>query len=247
MTASRTGRRAAGRLISPLLSMLFLRSQIADVSLITPRMRLIGLTGPELAGLSWIPGQQVRVRTTAAQGPSALRTYSVWRYDRDRLELCVLDHGEGPGARWAREARPGDEVLFRKPEGTFVATNTAPHHLFAGEETASVAFGAMLRALPSGVPVHGAIEVAGPGDRLPLSRSAELAWHFRADAARGRIRQPGRRGPGARPARRAGRRLPGQEACTCQPVRAHLVSERGWPRRSVLVKPFWAPGKRGLE
>jgi NADPH-dependent ferric siderophore reductase len=37
------------------------------------------------------------------------------------------------------------------------------------------------------------------------------------------------------------------EARTCQAVRAHLVNERGWPRRSVLVKPFWAPGKRGLE
>jgi hypothetical protein len=28
---------------------------------------------------------------------------------------------------------------------------------------------------------------------------------------------------------------------------AGLVTERGWPRRPVLVKPFWAPGKRGLE
>ncbi|MGH3241328.1 MAG: hypothetical protein ACRDNL_13190 [Spirillospora sp.] len=32
-----------------------------------------------------------------------------------------------------------------------------------------------------------------------------------------------------------------------QAVRAHLVGERGWPRGSVLVKPFWTPGKRGME
>ncbi|WP_245668028.1 SIP domain-containing protein [Actinomadura macra] len=37
------------------------------------------------------------------------------------------------------------------------------------------------------------------------------------------------------------------EARTVQAVRAHLVGDRGWPRRSVLVKPFWTPGKRGLE
>ncbi|MEO3828389.1 SIP domain-containing protein [Actinomadura sp. B10D3] len=37
------------------------------------------------------------------------------------------------------------------------------------------------------------------------------------------------------------------EARTVQAVRAHLVRERGWPRRSVLVKPFWTPGKRGME
>ena len=37
------------------------------------------------------------------------------------------------------------------------------------------------------------------------------------------------------------------EARTCQAVRAHPVRDRGWPRRSVLVKPFWPPGKRGME
>jgi len=95
--------------------------------------------------------------------------------------LCVLDHGDGPGAGWARSLRKGDEVLLRKPEGTFVASESAPYHVFAGEETASVAFGAMLRALPAGARVYGAIEVAGEGDRLPLPRTAELTWRFRGD------------------------------------------------------------------
>ncbi|CNF48756.1 siderophore-interacting protein [Mycobacterium tuberculosis] len=37
------------------------------------------------------------------------------------------------------------------------------------------------------------------------------------------------------------------EARTAQAARAHLVRERGWPRGSVLVKPFWTPGRRGME
>ncbi|TDC16841.1 SIP domain-containing protein [Actinomadura bangladeshensis] len=37
------------------------------------------------------------------------------------------------------------------------------------------------------------------------------------------------------------------EARTVQAVRARLVRERGRPRRSVLVKPFWTPGERGME
>ncbi len=37
------------------------------------------------------------------------------------------------------------------------------------------------------------------------------------------------------------------EARTCQMVRDHLVRERDWPRTSIKVKPFWAPGKRGLH
>jgi NADPH-dependent ferric siderophore reductase len=53
------------------------------------------------------------------------RTYSIWDYDGSSLELYVLDHGDGPGARWAREVRPDQEVAIRKPEGSLV-TRPAP-------------------------------------------------------------------------------------------------------------------------
>ena len=37
------------------------------------------------------------------------------------------------------------------------------------------------------------------------------------------------------------------EARVCQAVRRHLIKERAWPRTAVIVKPFWTPGKRGLD
>jgi NADPH-dependent ferric siderophore reductase len=247
MSPDRPRRPAADRLAGPLLGLLFLRAEVAGTGPITPRMRLIRLAGTALRGLAWTPGQQVRVRVRDPRGKTALRTYSVWSYQGDEIELCVLDHGDGPGAAWARSLRKGDEVLLRKPEGTFVAVEGAPYHVFAGEETASVAFGAMLGALPARARVYGAVEVARDDDRLPLPRAAELSWRFRGDAPAASsaglvsavrdLDLPA--GPGV--AYLAG------EARTGQAVRAHLVSERGWPRRSVLVKPFWAPGKRGLE
>ena len=243
MSPDRTRRRAADRL----LSLLFVRARAEEITHITPRMRLIRLAGPELRGLSWTPGQQVRVRATDPLGASGLRTYSVWSYHEDQIELCVLDHGDGPGARWARGLRVGDEILFRKPEGTFVMRDAASYHLFAGEETASVAFGAMLGALPQDARVYGAIEVSAKDDCLPLPRSAEITWRFRGDATAAAsaglvsavrdLELPA--APGV--AYLAG------EARTCQAIRKQLVAERGWPRRSVLIKPFWAPGKRGLE
>jgi len=247
MSSDRPRRMAADRLAGPLLGLLFLRAEVAGIDRITPRMRLIRLAGDALRGLEWTPGQQVRVRVRDPRGKTALRTYSVWSYREDEIGLCVLDHGDGPGAGWARSLRQGDEVLLRKPEGTFVITESAPYHVFAGEETASVAFGPMLGALPAGARVYGAVEVAREADRLPLPHAAELSWRFRGDvpaASSERLVSAVRdldlpAGPGV--AYLAG------EARTCQAVRAHLVSERGWPRRSVLVKPFWAPGKRGLE
>ncbi|WP_204038956.1 siderophore-interacting protein [Acrocarpospora phusangensis] len=171
-----------------------------------------------------------------------LRTYSVWDLDGG-LELRVLDHGDGPGARWARSLAVGDEVTFNKPEGAFVVQEGA-YHLFVGEETAAVAFGPMIRKL-AGASVYGVVEVAGPDDRLDLGDG--IQWLYRGDrsaAESGQLVEAVRRlelpaEPGV--AYVAG------EAKTVQMVRDHLVRERDWPRRSVLTKPFWTPGKVGLE
>jgi NADPH-dependent ferric siderophore reductase len=36
-------------------------------------------------------------------------------------------------------------------------------------------------------------------------------------------------------------------ARTIQAVRNAFVHERRWPRKAIRTKPFWTPGKRGLE
>ncbi len=205
----------------------FLSGTVAAVEDVTPRMRRIRLTGDRLRELTWTPGQHVRVRV----GTLTLRTYSIWDYD-GHLDLCVLDHpGAGPGARWARQAEPGQQVSFTRPDGRFV-TREAPYHLFIGDATASVAFGAMLRALPASAQVHGVIEAE---DRLPLPR--ELTW---TDNLLGGLRAL------ELPAEPGVAYLAG-EARACQAARRHLVQDRGWPRKSTVVKPFWTPGKRGMD
>jgi NADPH-dependent ferric siderophore reductase len=87
------------------------------------------------------------------------------------------------------------------------------------------------------------IEVAGPEDELPLE--GDIRWCHR----------------GATPAHDSatlreavaqldfpiGAAYLAGEARTTQAVRKHLVEERNWPRRSVLTKPFWTPGKTGME
>ena len=103
----------------------------------------------------------------------------------------------------------------------------------------------MLRALPAKIPVYGVVEVNEPGDRLPLPREPD--WQYRHGepaaasdtllAAFTRLSLPAE--PGI--AYLAG------EARTIQLLRRHLVGDRGWPRQAIRVKPFWAPGKRGLD
>ena len=221
-----------------LIDRLLVRGTVESVGRATPRMRAVRVTAP---GLDWTPGQQIRVLVGSGL-LGARRTYSVWDYDGEALDLRVLDHGgEGPGAQWGRSVTPGQEILFGRPEGRFV-TRPGAFHLFVGEETAAVAFGPMVRSL-DGAPVFGVLEVDTQEDRLPI----DLTWRYRhgtaaADsaslvAAVKELELPD--GPGS--AYVAG------EARTVQAVRNHLVTDRGWPRRSVLTKPFWAPGRKGME
>jgi NADPH-dependent ferric siderophore reductase len=37
------------------------------------------------------------------------------------------------------------------------------------------------------------------------------------------------------------------EARTIQLVRKHLVKDRNWAKRDVVTKPFWTPGRRGMD
>ena len=223
-----------------LLDRFLLRATVTDVETVTPRMRRIRLVGESLRGLDWLPGQHIRVRVDAF----SLRTYSVWDHiDGEHLDLCVLDHpGHGPGVRWSRRVGAGDTVTFTRPQGRLVLREPAPYHLFVGDETACAAFGAMLRAVPLDTRVHGIIDTDAPHERPPVPRPGELRWIHR-------------RGPDHIVAALRGLSLPARpgvayvagEARDCQAARRHLTAERGWPRTAVIVKPFWAPGKRGLD
>ncbi|MBT0769915.1 siderophore-interacting protein [Kineosporia sp. J2-2] len=231
---------------------LLVQAQVRSVEQRTPRLRQVTLSGPGLSGLAWVPGQQVRLQV--ADSPAAvdwlvgaLRTYSVWDYDGQDMRLIMMDHGDGPGAAWSRTVAPGQDVMLIKPQGTFV-TAPAAYHLFAGEETAQVAFGPMLRALPDDAPVFARLETGGPDDQLDLGREkGDIDWVFRAG-------RPAASSEGLVDAVRAltlpeepGRAYLAGEARTVQMVRRHLVQERGWPRRNVLTKPFWTPGRTGLD
>jgi NADPH-dependent ferric siderophore reductase len=238
--ASASRRRLADRLL--------LHAPVLATDQITARMTRIRLDLAGLATPDWTPGQHVRVVAGAAPVPKdwilgQMRTYSIWECTPDHLDLAVLDHGDGPGAEWARHARPGQLVAFTRPQGTLTARPSGSH-LLIGEETAAVAFGAILRALPAGQSALTIIEADEPGDQLPLP--GDVHWHYR----RGRsaassaslvraVRDTGLPGPGT--AYLAG------EARTIQALRSHLTGDRGWPRHAIITKPFWTPDKKGTE
>ncbi|MFI7487347.1 siderophore-interacting protein [Micromonospora echinaurantiaca] len=223
---------------------------------VTPTMRRLRLVADETIAFPYTPGQHIRIELLdplsvagILRPAETLRTYTIWELDPDEraIELRIhLYRGDGIGLRWARAARVGDRVTFWWPQGDFF-TRPAPYHVFIGEETASAAFGPMIRALDASAEVHGVLESEAPEHDLPMPGTRPLRRVHR----RGR---PATSSP-ALLAAVADLDLPGEagaayvagEARTCQLVRDFLVRERHWPRTAIKVKPFWTPGKRGLH
>ncbi|MGJ4728998.1 siderophore-interacting protein [Luteimonas sp. SDU101] len=208
--------------------------------------------------LAYAPGQHVRIEIHdpfslygIVRPVETMRTYTIWDWDRQALEFELRAHlyrsdGDGIGLNWMRDVRSGDSVRFWGPQGNFLV-GSAPRHLFIGEETASAAFRPMLRAIGGAEAAVAILEADGPDEALPL------------DVPNGEVRRVYRHG--ASPVASsilldavAEARIPALgtiayiagEAKTCQMVRRHLIAE-GWEPASVQVKPFWAPGKRGLH
>ncbi|MFI5909242.1 siderophore-interacting protein [Dactylosporangium sp. NPDC051541] len=225
---------------------LFVRATVVEAET-TGRFRRLRLRAAALGTADWRPGQQVRLDVGAKGAMTPLlRTYSVWSRAGDTIELQALLHGDGPGAVWMGAAQAGDEVLLSKPKGDFV-TRPAAYHLFVGEETASVAFGPMLRALPAAerAASRAVVEIDGPADRLDLD--GDVTWVERAGASAASSQRLLKAVQTLDLPQEPGHAYVAGEARTVQAVRQHLVHDRGWPRRSVLTKPFWTPGKRGME
>ncbi|MFI7633975.1 siderophore-interacting protein [Nonomuraea sp. NPDC049400] len=223
---------------------------------VTPAMRRVRLETDSPVAFPHTPGQHIRIQLTdplsvpgILRPSETLRTYTIWDLDAGNRAIELRIHlyaGDGIGLRWARAARHGDRVTFWWPQGDFF-TREADYHVFIGEETASAAFGPMIRALDPSAEVYGVLESEAPEHDLPMPEARPLRRVYRrgAPAASSRVLLgavaeldlPGNTGA----AYVAG------EARTCQLVRDFLVRERNWPRTSIKVKPFWTPGKRGLH
>ncbi|MGV0359371.1 siderophore-interacting protein [Corynebacterium mastitidis] len=113
--------------------------------------------------------------------------------------LHLAPGSSGPGAEWARGARPGQEILVVGPRrgvdrgtGIAFAPGQARAITLAGDETAAPAIARILEDLPRHHPEATArayIEVPSAADRLPIDHAptASVEWLPRQGAPRGSL------------------------------------------------------------
>ena len=235
------------------------RIRVEAVEALSPLMRRVRFTGPELAGIAWngpaghlklifpLPGQsEVVVPTPDGPHPSTMRTYTPRRIDAGRpsIEIDFVLHGEGPASTWAAQAQVDQELIMMGPAPGQRIDPDAAWHVLIGDDTALPAIETLLEAIPDGTPVTTFIEVVDAAETRPLPGSPDARHHWLPRGA-----DPQRAGEAllaalanhAWPAG-AGRVYVGCEAQAMRRIREAVIAASGLERRRVTGRGYWQLG-----
>jgi NADPH-dependent ferric siderophore reductase len=146
-------------------------------------MQRLELSARELDGFSYDPGQDVMLLVAAEGTKPVRRRYTIRRLDPGRrvLTLDVVLHGDGPGERWVRSAKPGDRIEGIGPRGKISPSPEWDWHLFMGDESAMPAILAMTESLPGDSDATIVLDIPDPDDEQEVSAAARtrVSWLHR--------------------------------------------------------------------
>lgn len=215
---------------------------VAAVDDVTPRMRRIQLTSPDLDRFAYLPGQDLSLGFRRPDGTAIRRRYTIRRFEPQQrvIELNVLLHGDGPGMRWAQAVKPGDAIDAIGPRGKVTLVQDADWHLFGGDATAVPGALAMMEALAASVPARAYLEVDEAEERQPFETAGPKAiqWHYESSdplalaALLSQADLPEGRGH----AYFAG------EVALVRAMKSALI-ERGWTAEQISPKAYWNRGQ----
>ncbi len=224
--------------------------EIVSVEDWTQTLRRIVLRAESLRQLDYRPGQDLMLKLESGRD-TVNRRYTIRRADlgRGEVEIDVVRHGSGPGARWAESARPGERLFdVVAPRGKITIDRGVDWHLFIGDETAIPAMFHMAESLPDPRKVRVLLEVGWPVEAPPPPPGLDGAVHF-VHRSGG---PPGADGPllaaaaGAPLPAGRGRAYIAGEARTVLAVR-DLLQGRGLTRDQMAVKAYWRRDQPNLD
>jgi NADPH-dependent ferric siderophore reductase len=234
------------QLTGPLAGTTRLDLEVVDSARLTPHMQRLRLTAPQLDGFGYRPGQDVMLLVAADGNRPVRRRYTIRQLDPGArlLTLDIVLHGDGPGERWVRSARPGDKIGGIGPRGKITTSATADWHLFIGDDSALSAVFAMTEALPPGGLATLVLEIPGADDEQDPAAAAttRISWLHRLGAPAG--------DPAALVAEAAEVELPpGRghaylfgEATVVSRLR-EVMAERGLAPDQLSPKAYWGRGR----
>jgi NADPH-dependent ferric siderophore reductase len=216
---------------------------------VTPRMRRITLGGEEIAEFVQGEGMEAPAAWVKLIVPSGEgRAYTLRKVDRRSGTLDIdfvlhVDVGDGPGSRWAAQARVGERVSVAGPRsGGFAPPADVQWLLLAGDATSLPAIQSIALAVPSSLRVEACVEVHDERERQVIDTAAR----WRTDWVQTASGEPGRRlcqqmlhrpllpGPGYL--------WLAAEASAVQELKRHFLA-RGIEQHRLSAKGYWKRGE----
>ncbi|GHB27553.1 siderophore-interacting protein [Salinicola rhizosphaerae] len=180
----------------------------------------------------------------AGNEAGVMRTYTVRRQRDDEIDVDVAMHEDaGPAASWARDAKPGDEILIGGPGPAKRLPAAADWNLLIGDMTSLPAIGANLERLPADAQGYAIIEVTSQADIqwFDLPAGMRINWLINP--------HPGSDSERLVRALREFDWLPGTpgiwvacEFSAMRKLRRHLIDERGVDKREMYISSYWKLG-----
>lgn len=214
--------------------------RVLRVEAISPHFRSVTFGGEALAGFVSASFDDHLKFMLDADGPEPVRRdYTPRRFDAAAGELTIefALHGDGPAARWAEQAAPGQWATIGGPRGSFIIPFDFDWHLLVGDETALPAIARRLEELPAGTRAIAVLQAGDAADRRPLQSAAALSVQWVADA------------PALIAAVRAlplpagdGYAWCAGEAGATAALRRILVEEKGHDRHAMRAAAYWKQG-----
>ncbi len=214
--------------------------QVARVAQISPHIKSITFRGESLAGfVSDSFDDHLKLLLDTGGAEPVRRDYTPRHYDPLAKELTVefALHGDGPAARWAAQAMPGQDATIAGPRGSFIIPVDYDWHLLVGDESALPAIARRLEELPTGSHVIAILQVGDTADRrnFATASNANVQWvstdQQLQDAVRALDLPPGE-----------GYAWCAGEATAMAALRRILVQEKGHDRQAIRAAAYWKRG-----
>jgi NADPH-dependent ferric siderophore reductase len=164
---------------------------VSRVTSIAADYRRVTFEGRDVDQLRFRPGQDLMLRIPGPEDRVINRRYTIRGADPSAATVTVdmVVHGDGPGARWAADAAPGQRLDAVGPRGKIWLDETADWHLFVGDETALPGMSIMAESLPPTIPAVIVVELAehleGHDLQLAADQQVTVTWIERGDGQPG--------------------------------------------------------------
>jgi len=134
----------------------------------------------EQTGRLHLPQIDENGRWTYPDGQDAIRysTYTVRRWDGDRLVIDFVIHEGGLASAWAQRAKAGDRITINRPRGLYTPPADTAWQLLVADATGLPAVARILEQTPAHIQSRVFVEVAEYGHEQPLAsrENTKVTW-----------------------------------------------------------------------